>query len=80
GVGKTSLINNTFGIDDARPEHDKRGEANIEIPLYSKSNERFVLHDSKGFEPGENDNLQSVKAFIKRRKTHEAIQEQLHAV
>ena len=63
-----------------RPEHDKRGEANIETPLYSKSNERFVLHDSKGFEPGEKDNLASVEAFIERRKTHKEIQERLHAV
>ena len=61
-------------------EHDKRGEAIIETPLYSKSNERFVLHDSNGFEPGENDNLQSVKAFIESRKTHKDIREQLHAV
>ena len=61
-------------------EHDKRGQAVIETPLYSESNKRFVLHDSRGFEPGENDNLQSVKAFIESRKTHEDIQEQLHAV
>ncbi|KIM69150.1 hypothetical protein SCLCIDRAFT_89755, partial [Scleroderma citrinum Foug A] len=46
GVGKTSLINRTFGIDEARPAHDKRGKANIEKPLVSKRNKRFILHDS----------------------------------
>ncbi|KIM66452.1 hypothetical protein SCLCIDRAFT_1211206 [Scleroderma citrinum Foug A] len=80
GVGKTSLINSTFGIDDARPEHDKRGKAKIETPLYSKLNDLFVLHDSQGFEPGENNNLSNVKEFIERRKTHEDVKEQLHAV
>ena len=67
-------------ISIQRPEHDKRGKANIETPLYSESNKRFVLHDTKGFEPGENNNLADVKAFIKSRKTHQDIQEQLHAV
>ncbi|KAL4077788.1 hypothetical protein J3A83DRAFT_4156097 [Scleroderma citrinum] len=80
GVGKTSLINSTFGIDEARPEHEERGKANIEIPLYSKLNEHFVLHDSNGFEPGENTNLADVKRFIERRKTHSDVNEQLHAV
>ena len=61
-------------------EHDKWREANIETPLYSKPNERFVLHDSKGFEPGENDPLFSIKSFIERQKTHEDIREQLHVV
>lgn len=43
-------------------------------------NARFILHDSKGFEPGENDNLATVKQFIDRRKNHPEIKEQLHAV
>ena len=63
-----------------RPEHDKRGSANIETPLCSELNDRFVLHDSQGFEPGENNNLSDVKAFIERLKNHEDVKEQLHAV
>jgi len=61
-------------------EHDKPGEANIETPLFSKLNDRFVLHDSKGFEAGEEYNLSNVKTFIERRKTHGDVKEQLHAV
>lgn len=80
GVGKTSLINRTFGIDEARPAHDKRGKANIEKPLVSKRNKRFILHDSLGFEPGENSNIAVVQSFIERRKNHEDVKEQLHAI
>ncbi|KAG6325912.1 hypothetical protein ID866_13177, partial [Astraeus odoratus] len=80
GIGKTTLINRTFGVEEAEPSHDKRGIANIEKPLVSKLNQRFILHDSKGFEPGEVDNLAVVKSFIERRKNHEDIKEQLHAV
>ena len=63
-----------------RPEHYESGEANIDTSLCSKLNDRFVLHDSKGFEAGEDDDLSNVKAFIERRKTHRDVKEQLHAV
>ncbi|KAG6334348.1 hypothetical protein ID866_4739 [Astraeus odoratus] len=56
------------------------GIANIEKPFVSSGNQRFILHDTKGFEPGESDNLSDVKSFITRRKDHEDIKEQLHAV
>ena len=39
--------------------------------LISEQNSRFILHDSKGFEQGEDDTLGVVTQFIK---------EQLHAV
>ena len=67
-------------ISIQRSEHDEPGEANIDTPMVSKLNDRFVLHDSKGFEAGEDDNLSKVKAFIERRKNHEDVKEQLHAV
>ena len=63
-----------------RHEHDKREYMNIETQLFSKSNDRFVLHNSRGFEPGENNDLSDVKAFIAHRKDHEDVKEQLHAV
>ncbi|KAL4065585.1 hypothetical protein V8B97DRAFT_2070717, partial [Scleroderma yunnanense] len=80
GVGKTSLIHRTFGVAEARPAHDKRGRANIEKPLVSNRNKRFILHDSNGFEPGENNNIAVVKSFIKRRRNHKDVKEQLHAI
>lgn len=52
----------------------------IHKELYSETNTRFILHDSNGFEPGENDNLVVVKQFIEKRKNNVDIKEQLHAV
>ena len=48
--------------------------------IFSKANEQFVLHDSKGFEAGEADNLQIVKDFIKRRNDMPDIKDKLHAI
>jgi hypothetical protein len=39
----------------------------IEDELYSLENNHFVLHDSQGFEPGERDNFDKVKAFLEWR-------------
>ncbi|KAF8126776.1 hypothetical protein EV363DRAFT_1173665 [Boletus edulis] len=84
GVGKSSLINVAFGINKAATFHQcaanlKRGEANIDDGLESPSNERFILHDSLGFEPGDKVNYKIVKHFIQHRQAG-ALGDQLHAV
>ena len=57
----------------------KRGIADIQVGLESPVNKRFILHDSLGFEPGDNDNYTTVKAFIQSRQTG-PLKDQLHAV
>ncbi|KAG6380422.1 hypothetical protein JVT61DRAFT_8552 [Boletus reticuloceps] len=79
GVGKSSLINTAFGIHKACAANFMRGKANIEEGLESPVNERFILHDSLGFEPGDKDNYNTVKDFIRNRQTG-LLKDQLHAV
>jgi hypothetical protein len=44
-------------------------------------NKLFVLHDSRGFEPGNGDSFNTVDRFIrKRRKATLPLKEQLHAL
>ncbi|KAI6098321.1 P-loop containing nucleoside triphosphate hydrolase protein [Pisolithus croceorrhizus] len=80
GVGKSSLINQVLGREAARVENDRSGKADINKELTSPENDRFILHDSQGFEPAESDNHKVVKAFIERRKMMRDIRDQLHAV
>ncbi|KAI6046612.1 hypothetical protein EDC04DRAFT_2887878 [Pisolithus marmoratus] len=80
GVGKSTLINKAFGIEQASVENFEPGKADIEKELISPQNDRFVLHDSKGFEPAEGANCDDVKSFIERRKKQEHVKDQLHAV
>ena len=62
-------------------ESDKdRGKCNIEDEISSPQNDLFVLHDSQGFEAGEVDNFNTVKAFINRRAQMPKIKDRLHAV
>ncbi|KAI6010232.1 hypothetical protein EDC04DRAFT_2770033 [Pisolithus marmoratus] len=79
GVGKSTLINRAFGVAEAVSAHDRPGKANIETELTSPENSRFVLHDSLGFEAGENENYETAKGFIRNRRSG-ALKDQLHAV
>ncbi|CCM00986.1 uncharacterized protein FIBRA_03034 [Fibroporia radiculosa] len=80
GVGKSSLIQHAFGVEGDLVSHDRPGDAHIDEAFISPRNERFVLHDSKGFEPGEGGNLSTVKEFIQRRRQMRDLKDQLHAV
>jgi len=80
GVGKSSLINKVFGVTKAMVSHSKPGEAKIDDEITSDQNRQLVLHDSRGFEPGEVDNIQLVRGFIERRSKEPYIKDRLHAV
>jgi hypothetical protein len=57
------------------------GEANINAEYTSDENPFIVLHDSKGFEPGDIETFDIVSNFIReRRKEGLALKDQLHAV
>ncbi|KAI6113473.1 hypothetical protein EDD16DRAFT_1137773 [Pisolithus croceorrhizus] len=79
-IGKSTLINRAFGIEQASAEFFEPGKADIEKELISPQNDRFVLHDSKGFEPADGVNCDDVKLFIEDRKKREQLKDQLHAV
>ncbi|KAJ8597151.1 hypothetical protein M405DRAFT_836649 [Rhizopogon salebrosus TDB-379] len=84
GVGKSSLIHRAFGVANAvtwmAPSHNQRGICDIETELFSPQNDRFVLHDSKGFEPSEDETYTVVKEFVQHRRKQRDLKDQLHAV
>ncbi|KZP26940.1 hypothetical protein FIBSPDRAFT_854283 [Athelia psychrophila] len=80
GTGKSSLINYTFNVDVAAVSHGLHGVCDINTPIISAENSRFVLHDSQGFEPGETGNLNTVKDFILSRGDTVDLKDQVHAV
>ncbi|KDQ06233.1 hypothetical protein BOTBODRAFT_263641 [Botryobasidium botryosum FD-172 SS1] len=80
GVGKTSLIKNVFKIDTIKESNSISGVSDINEELTSPGNDRFVLHDSQGFEPGEIDNYNTVTTFIDQRVSQPHIKDQLHAI
>jgi hypothetical protein len=53
---------------------------NIDKPFSFPQNDRIIIHDSQGFEPGEEGNIQTVSDFIDRRSKMPALADQLHAI
>ncbi|KAF4565356.1 hypothetical protein EYR36_001927 [Pleurotus pulmonarius] len=80
GVGKSSLINKTFGVDKASVSEDRPGVSDINFEITSTDNDRFVVHDSKGFEHGEDKNLNAVQRFIEERRGMPELKDKLHAI
>ncbi|KAJ8587349.1 hypothetical protein M405DRAFT_821775 [Rhizopogon salebrosus TDB-379] len=80
GVGKSSLIHHAFGVENALASNFERGQVDIDTEFIPPQNDRFVLHDSEGFEAGEEHNVDIVRQFIKRRGNMRNLGERLHAV
>ncbi|KDQ56951.1 hypothetical protein JAAARDRAFT_47669 [Jaapia argillacea MUCL 33604] len=80
GVGKSSLINFAFGTKQAGVSDFHRGVASIDEEIISPGNDRFVLHDSEGYEPGEAENFNKLKNFIEKRTIETDVGKRLHAI
>ncbi|KDQ11841.1 hypothetical protein BOTBODRAFT_430753 [Botryobasidium botryosum FD-172 SS1] len=57
-----------------------RGLHRIDHSLIFPSNQRYVFHDSRGFESGATDELELVRDFIRTRAGGNDLNEQLHAI
>ncbi|KAG1778244.1 hypothetical protein EV702DRAFT_1094974 [Suillus placidus] len=80
GVGKSSLIQQAFKINEVHVSEHRRGEADIDKEFIAPENERFVLHDSQGFEAGDSSCFTIAKHFIDRRRKMPKLQDKIHAV
>jgi len=80
GVGKSSLVHKVFGVPDLKPSQNLRGEAEIEREFTSPTNQRFVVHDSLGFEAGDERHMRIVQKFVAKRKKMSDVKHQLHAI
>jgi hypothetical protein len=47
--------------------HHRRGNADITEPIKPRENDRFILHDSMGFEHGDSKEFTIAKEFIESR-------------
>ncbi|KAJ6455173.1 hypothetical protein C8R45DRAFT_1036675 [Mycena sanguinolenta] len=81
GVGKSSLISCSFGVEMKSISYTERGKSDINAEIISPQNDRFVLHDSMGFEGGDATNLETVKSFIRSRSGRNVVLAQrVHAI
>jgi hypothetical protein len=60
--------------------HGGPGTADINVGFSPNDNDRFILHDSEGFEPGEDAKFKTVMDFIDERSKRPDLRERLHAI
>lgn len=57
-----------------------RGEADIDKEFIARENNKFVVHDSSGFESGDTNGVSIVKDFIARRSQMSDLKDKVHAI
>ena len=58
----------------------QRGEHNIEDELVFTNHDGYVFHDSRGFEIGDQRELNIVQDFIRRKTREKQLRDRLHAI
>ncbi|KAF5344743.1 hypothetical protein D9758_015290 [Tetrapyrgos nigripes] len=60
--------------------HNRTGISNIEEEIISKENDRFVIHDSQGYEPGDPTKFQELQRFIEQRSGEAKPSDKIHII
>ncbi|KAF8433946.1 hypothetical protein L210DRAFT_3555623 [Boletus edulis BED1] len=82
--GKTTILqkicNTTENPEIYDGKGNKRGIHDVENELIFRSNDKFVFHDSQGFEAGSNDEFVRTKKFIADRANTTHLKQRLDAI
>ena len=76
-LGASFCLSPTWAVADAAVQ---RGEHDIEHQISFASNDRFVFHDSRGFEASSEDELRKVQSFVEERGKEVDLTQRLPAI
>ncbi|KAF6825807.1 hypothetical protein CMUS01_09690 [Colletotrichum musicola] len=80
GVGKSTLLNRVFGIQMTQAESDQRGHHDIERAFESDQHPGIIIHDSKGYQAGNDKEFTAFKRFLRSRSYKPKASQNLHAI
>lgn len=80
GVGKSTLINKTFGVDVTQTMNRSRGIHDVRQEITFDGRPDLVVHDSAGFEAGTQEEFTAIEEFLKEKSTMENVMDRLHVV
>ncbi|KAF4450458.1 hypothetical protein F53441_6457 [Fusarium austroafricanum] len=81
GVGKSTLINKVFGVEmtDESLSYDQ-GVHDINVAFESPKHPGLLIHDSRGWQAGSDDELDLIAKFLRHRAFQEDPAEALHVI
>ncbi|KAK4546616.1 hypothetical protein LTR36_001833 [Oleoguttula mirabilis] len=80
GVGKSTLINKTFGVDVTQSSNRTRGLHDCREEITFEGRPDLIVHDSGGFEAGADDEYLAIEAFLKDKSAAEDVKDKLHVI
>jgi predicted GTPase len=86
GVGKSSLINRIFGVNDDESQaptqvsHRKSGKHNVAQEIRWHGRDDLVIHDSGGFEAAGEEEFKVIEEFLKQNSVETELEKRLHAI
>ena len=70
--------NGTYYLKEV--QHDRAGTASISEGITSEHNKHLILHDSEGYEPGNEEKFRTLEKFVLERSQTNSVAERLHAI
>lgn len=80
GVGKSTLINKTFGVNVTESSDRSRGIHDVKTEIRFEGRPDLIVHDSGGFEAGGDDEFLAIEEFLKEKSSVTDIQHRLHVI
>ncbi|KII91637.1 hypothetical protein PLICRDRAFT_173456 [Plicaturopsis crispa FD-325 SS-3] len=80
GTGKSSLLKAIFKLDSLDISNKTAGKADIRTEYKYPDNERLVVHDSQGYEPGNAENYNTIVEFIRERSAMPNPDDRIHVL
>lgn len=80
GVGKSTLINKTFGVEVTPSSNRVRGIHDVTQEITFDGRPDLIVHDSGGFEAGTDAEFLAIEKFLKAKSSAEEIQDRLHVI
>lgn len=88
GVGKSSLINRIFGVNDdesdveapTKVSHRRSGKHNVAQEITWPDRNDLIIHDSGGFEAAGLEEFEAIEEFLKQKSVETEVGQRLHAI
>lgn len=80
GVGKSTLINKTFGVNVTQSSDRSRGIHDVKQEITFEGRPDLIVHDSGGFEAGAEAEFQAIEDFLKEKSSVMDVKDRLHVI
>lgn len=79
-VGKSTLINKTFGVNVTQSSDRSRGIHDVREEIRFEGRPDLIVHDSGGFEAGADAEFKAIEEFLKTKSEVVDVKDRVHVI